>query len=191
MFNTCYKDYCAFKANFSHVPELNSTDEADRNVMNWRQDPLNEKQNGPNFISGSSSKDILAWFGCVWRVYFCVFRCFHGAHRRPLPGDCCTHRPARWQGRGGPLRVQSQHSEVGLYGLPAGSAAVTWSVQLQQLGLPEPGSVSEEGRPSRAGADGWETRHLGLPGGRVVLQRCASLRQPIKTVALTPFLKTP
>lgn len=34
MFNTCYKDYCAFKANFSHVPELNSTDEADRNVMN-------------------------------------------------------------------------------------------------------------------------------------------------------------
>lgn len=33
MFTTCYKDYCAFKANVSHVPELNSTDEADRNVM--------------------------------------------------------------------------------------------------------------------------------------------------------------
>lgn len=115
----------------------------------------------------------------------CILRCFHSSHRRTLPGERRAHSAARGEGGGGPVSVQSQHPEAGLcrFAFELGGSAFA-GMLLRQLGLPQPGGPSDEGRWTTTHPDCWKTGRLQPSGGSVVLQRSASLPQPLKTVAL-------
>lgn len=124
------------------------------------------------------------------RLFPRTLRCFHSSRGRTLPGDRRAHGAARREGGGGAVGVQSQHPEAGLGWFPLGLGR---RMRLRRLGLAEPGRPSEEGRSAGTHPDRRETRRVQPSGGPVVFQRCASLPQPVQTVALLSFqlLKTP
>lgn len=109
----------------------------------------------------------------------------HGSCRRPLPRSRRAHGPEGGEDGGRPVRVQPQHPEAGLGQLLAGRRCD--AVQLQRLGLAQPGPAAEERRAGRPRLDCRETRRLARSS--LVFQRHAPLLQPVDAVASPPFLK--
>lgn len=109
----------------------------------------------------------------------------HGSYRRPLPCSRRAHGPEGGEDGGRPDRVQPQHPEAGLGRLVAGRQCDT--VQLQRLGLAQPGPAAEERRAGRPRLDCRETRRLA--GSSLVFQRHAPLLQPFDAVASPLFFK--
>lgn len=113
------------------------------------------------------------------------FRHLHSSHRWPLPADRCAHGATRPEDRGSSLSVQSQHPEAGLCWVLVWSCSsihITSTMQLQQLRLSQPGSVSEAGRPRRSCSDRRKARHLSVTTDPLIFQCCAPVRRPYQTV---------
>lgn len=108
-------------------------------------------------------------------------RCVQSSCRRALPGGRRAHSPEGGEDGGRPVRVQPQHPEAGL-----GRLLTQRPVQLQRLGLAEPGPAAEERRPGGSHPDCRETQRLRLSGASLVLQRGAPLLQPSHAVASPP-----